>query len=143
VLSGHTEAIERAIRLAPGKGIKRAMRLPVSAPFHSPLMAPAAEVMGAELAKVFLAPPAVPVVANVSAEPTADPLEIRGLLVEQVTAMVRWRESVLAMRAAGVEALVECGAGKVLAGLAKRIDPELAATSIGTPAELEAFAKTL
>jgi [acyl-carrier-protein] S-malonyltransferase len=143
VLSGHTEAIERAIRLAPAKGVKRAMKLPVSAPFHSPLMAPAAEVMAAELAKVEMAPPAVPVVANVTAEATSDPLDIRGLLVEQVTALVRWRESVLSMKAAGIEALVECGAGKVLAGLAKRIDPAMAATSIGTPAELEAFAKTL
>jgi [acyl-carrier-protein] S-malonyltransferase len=143
VLSGHTEAIERAIALAPARGIRRAMKLPVSAPFHCSLMAPAAEVMTAELAKVGMAPPAVPVVANVSAAPTADPIEIRGLLVDQVTALVRWRESVLAMRADGVDTLVECGAGKVLAGLAKRIDPALAATSIGTPAELEAFVKTL
>jgi [acyl-carrier-protein] S-malonyltransferase len=143
VLSGHAEAIERAIALAPAKGIRRAMKLPVSAPFHCSLMAPAAEVMAAELAKVSMAPPAVPVVANVSAAPTADPIEIRGLLVDQVTALVRWRESVLAMKADGVDALVECGAGKVLAGLAKRIDPALAATSIGTPAEIEAFVKTL
>lgn len=143
VLSGHAAAIERAIALAPGRGIRRAMRLPVSAPFHSVLMAPAAEVMASELARVAMAPPAVPVVANVTAAATADPLEIRALLVEQVTALVRWRESVEAMRAGGAEMLVECGAGKVLAGLAKRIDGALAAVSIGTPAELEAFARTL
>ena len=143
VLSGHTEAIERAIALAPAKGVKRAMRLPVSAPFHCALMAPAAEVMAGALAQVAMAPPAVPVVANVSAEPTADPIEIRGLLVEQVTALVRWRESVLAMRQDGVDALVECGAGKVLSGLARRIAPEMAASAVGGPAELEAFLKTL
>jgi [acyl-carrier-protein] S-malonyltransferase len=143
VLSGHTEAIERAIALAPAKGVKRAMRLPVSAPFHCALMAPAAEVMAGALAQVAMAPPAVPVVANVTAEPTADPIEIRGLLVEQVTALVRWRESVLAMQQDGVDAIVECGAGKVLSGLARRIAPEMAASAVGGPAELEAFLKTL
>ena len=143
VLSGHTEAIERAIALAPAKGVKRAMRLPVSAPFHCALMAPAAEVMAGALAQVAMAPPAVPVVANVTAEPTADPIEIRGLLVEQVTALVRWRDSVLAIQQDGVDALVECGAGKVLSGLARRIAPEMAASAVGGPAELEAFLKTL
>lgn len=143
VLSGHAEAIDRAIALAPSKGIRRAMKLPVSAPFHSPLMAPAAAVMEGELARVQMAPPVVPVVANVTAAATADPLEIRALLVDQVTAMVRWRECVQAMKAGGADTLVECGAGKVLAGLAKRIAPEMAAVSIGTPSELEAFAKTL
>jgi [acyl-carrier-protein] S-malonyltransferase len=143
VLAGHTEAIERAIALAPTKGVKRAMKLPVSAPFHCALLAPAAEVMAGALAQVQMAPPAVPLVANVTAEPTADPIEIRGLLVEQVTALVRWRESVLAMKRDGVETLVECGAGKVLAGLAKRIDGELSAVSVGTPADIEAFVKTL
>jgi [acyl-carrier-protein] S-malonyltransferase len=143
VLSGHAEAIERAIGLAPARGVKRAMRLPVSAPFHCALMAPAAEVMAGALAQVAMAPPAVPVVANVTAEPTADPIEIRGQLVEQVTALVRWRESVLAMKRDGVDTLVECGAGKVLAGLARRIDSELAAVSVGTPADVDAFLKTL
>lgn len=143
VLSGHAEAIGRAIALAPARGVKRAMKLPVSAPFHCALMAPAAEVMAGALAQVAMAPPALPVVANVTAEPTADPIEIRGLLVEQVTALVRWRESILAMKRDGVDTLVECGAGKVLAGLAKRIDAELAATSVGTPAEVEAFLKSL
>jgi [acyl-carrier-protein] S-malonyltransferase len=143
VLSGHTEAIERAILLAPKHGVKRALRLPVSAPFHCALMAPAAEAMADHLAKVAMAPPAVPVVANVSAEPSSDPIEIRGLLVEQVTAMVRWRESVAFMVKDGVDTLVEAGAGKVLAGLAKRIDANLAATSVGSPADVEAFLKTL
>lgn len=143
VLSGHAEAIGRAIALAPARGVKRAMKLPVSAPFHCALMQPAAEVMQDALAAVAMAPPAVPVLANVSAEPESDPIAIRGLLVEQVTALVRWRESVLAMRRDGVDTLVECGAGKVLSGLARRIDPELAALSVGSPAELEAFARTL
>jgi [acyl-carrier-protein] S-malonyltransferase len=143
VLAGHADAIDRAIALAPAKGVKRAMRLPVSAPFHCALLAPAAEVMAGALSQVPMAPPAVPLVANVTAEPTADPIEIRGLLVEQVTALVRWRESVVAMRRHGVDTLVECGAGKVLSGLARRIDPELGALSVGTPAELEALLKTL
>lgn len=143
VLSGHAEAIGRAIALAPARGVKRAMKLPVSAPFHCALMQPAAEVMQDALAAVAMAPPAVPVLANVSAEPESDPIAIRGLLVEQVTALVRWRESVLAMRRDGVDTLVECGAGKVLSGLARRIDPDLAALSVGSPAELEAFARTL
>jgi [acyl-carrier-protein] S-malonyltransferase len=143
VLSGHTEAIERAIALAPAKGVKRAMKLPVSAPFHCALMAPAAEVMAGALAQVAMAPPAVPVVANVTAEATADPIEIRGLLVEQVTALVRWRECVQAMKRGGADTLVECGAGKVLSGLSRRIDPELATAAVGTPSELEAFLKTL
>jgi [acyl-carrier-protein] S-malonyltransferase len=143
VLAGHTEAIDRAIALAPSKGVKRAMKLPVSAPFHCALLQPAAEAMAGALAQVPMAPPAVPLVANVTAEATADPIEIRGLLVEQVTALVRWRESVIAMKRYGVDTLVECGAGKVLAGLAKRIDSELAAVSVGTPADVEAFLKTL
>lgn len=143
VISGATAAVDRAIALAPAKGVKRAMRLPVSAPFHCAMMAPAAEVMAGALSQVAMPPPAVPVVANVTAAPVADPIEIRGLLVEQVTALVRWRESVLAMKRDGVEALVECGAGKVLSGLARRIDPELSGTAIGTPAEVEAFLRTL
>jgi [acyl-carrier-protein] S-malonyltransferase len=143
VLSGHTEAVGRAVKLAPSKGVKRALPLPVSAPFHCALMAPAAEVMGTALSQVGMAPPAVPVVANVSAAPTSDPLEIRGLLVDQVTATVRWRECVEAMRAMGVDTLVEAGSGKVLAGLAKRIDPAMAALSVGAPADIDAFVKTL
>jgi [acyl-carrier-protein] S-malonyltransferase len=143
VISGTAAAVERAIALAPQKGIRRAMKLPVSAPFHCALMAPAAEAMAEALEAVALAPPIVPVIANVTAAKATDPEEIRALLVRQVTAMVRWRESVAAMRAIGVDTVVELGAGKVLAGLARRIDADLAATSIGTPAEVEAFLKAL
>jgi [acyl-carrier-protein] S-malonyltransferase len=143
VLSGHTEAVGRAVKLAPTKGVKRALPLPVSAPFHCALMAPAAEAMGTALSQVAMAPPGVPVVANVSAAPTSDPIEIRGLLVDQVTATVRWRECVEAMRAMGVDTLVEIGSGKVLAGLAKRIDAAMVASSVGAPADIDAFVKTL
>lgn len=143
VLSGHTEAVGRAVTLAPAKGVKRALPLPVSAPFHCALMAPAAEAMGTALSQVGMAPPVVPVMANVSAAPTSDPIEIRGLLVDQVTATVRWRECVEAMRAMGVDTLVEAGSGKVLAGLARRIDAAMVAISVGAPADIDAFVKTL
>ena len=143
VISGDADAIDRAIRLAAERGLKRSVRLPVSAPFHCPLMAPAADAMGEALEKVVVSAPVVPVVANVTAAPVQDPNAIRRLLVEQVTGMVRWRESVQAMKAAGVSSLVEVGAGKVLAGLAKRIDKELTATSVHTPADVDAFLKTL
>ncbi|MGH6954110.1 MAG: ACP S-malonyltransferase, partial [Alphaproteobacteria bacterium] len=116
--------------------------LPVSAPFHSALMAPAADVMAAELERAAIATPAVPVVANVTARPVTEPGEIRRLLVEQVTAMVRWRESVLFMRESGVDTIVELGAGKVLAGLARRIDPDLRVLSVGRPVEVEEFLKS-
>jgi len=139
VISGAAAAVDRAIALAPARGIRRAMRLPVSAPFHCALMAPAAAVMEEALAKAELRAPVVPLVANVTAAKATDPAEIRSLLVRQVTATVRWRESVEAMRAMGVDTVVELGAGKVLAGLVKRIDKDLAATSIGTPEEVEAF----
>jgi [acyl-carrier-protein] S-malonyltransferase len=143
VISGAAAAVERAIALAPAKGIKRAMKLPVSAPFHCAMMAPAADVMREALAAATLRAPVVPVVANVTAAKATAPDEIRDLLVRQVTAMVRWRESVEAMRAMGVDSIVELGAGKVLAGLVKRIDKDMAATSIGTPDEVEAFLKTI
>ncbi len=143
VLSGHTAAVERAVALAAERGARRSIMLPVSAPFHCPLMAPAADVMAEALAKVTLQPPQVPVVPNVSAEPTSEPETLRRLLVEQVTAVVRWRESVLAMKERGVDTLVEVGAGKVLCGLARRIDRELSAQPVGTPAEVEALLKTL
>jgi [acyl-carrier-protein] S-malonyltransferase len=143
VISGAAAAVERAIALAPAKGIKRAMKLPVSAPFHCAMMAPAAEVMREALAAAALRAPVVPVVANVTAAKATAPDEIRDLLVRQVTATVRWRESVEAMRAMGVDSIVELGAGKVLAGLVKRIDKDMAATSIGTPDEVEAFLKTM
>jgi [acyl-carrier-protein] S-malonyltransferase len=143
VISGAAAAVERAIALAPAKGIKRAMKLPVSAPFHCAMMAPAADVMREALAAATLRAPVVPVVANVTAAKATAPDEIRDLLVRQVTAMVRWRESVEAMRAMGVDSIIELGAGKVLAGLVKRIDKDMAATSIGTPDEVEAFLKTI
>jgi [acyl-carrier-protein] S-malonyltransferase len=143
VISGAAAAVERAIALAPAKGIKRAMKLPVSAPFHCAMMAPAADVMREALAAATLRAPVVPVVANVTAAKATAPDEIRDLLVRQVTAMVRWRESVEAMRAMGVDSIIELSAGKVLAGLVKRIDKDMAATSIGTPDEVEAFLKTI
>jgi [acyl-carrier-protein] S-malonyltransferase len=142
VVSGHREAVERAAAIAADRG-RRAIMLPVSAPFHCPLMAPAAEVMQEALEEVALVPPVVPLVANVSASPSRDPETIKRQLVEQVTAMVRWRESILYLRAQEVEEVVEIGAGRVLSGLTKRIDRELAARSLGAPDELEAFAKTL
>jgi [acyl-carrier-protein] S-malonyltransferase len=143
VISGAAAAVERAIALARAKGVKRALLLPVSAPFHCALMAPAADAMAKALAAEPPRAPLVPVVANVTAAPVSDPVEIRDLLVQQVTATVRWRESVAAMKAEGVDTVVELGAGKVLAGLVKRIDPEIAAGSVGTPAEIEAFLKTV
>ena len=106
-------------------------------------MAPAADVMAKALAEQPPRPPLVPVVANVTARPVSDPVEIRDLLVQQVTATVRWRESVATMKEEGVDTVVELGAGKVLAGLVKRIDPEITASSVGTPAEIEAFLKAV
>ncbi|HUN51179.1 MAG TPA: ACP S-malonyltransferase [Candidatus Sulfotelmatobacter sp.] len=143
VVSGHRAAVERAIELAKEKGGKRGMLLPVSAPFHCSLMQPAADAMREALARVTLAPPAVPLVANVTAAAVSDPETIRQLLVQQVTAMVRWRESVLYLKGQGVATLVEVGAGKVLTGMNKRIDKELASASVQSPAEVEAFLKTL
>lgn len=143
VVSGHAGAVDRAIAIAAARGFKRAVKLPVSAPFHCPLMQPAADEMAEALASVPIVAPVLPVVANVTAAPVTDPEEIRRLLVEQVTGLVRWRESVLAMKEAGVDTLVELGAGKVLAGLAKRIDRALGGRSVGTPSDVEAFAKDL
>ena len=143
VVSGSRAAVERAIELASTRGAKRAVMLPVSAPFHCALMAPAADVMAEALAEVTMRAPLVPLVANVTASAVADQGDIRRLLVEQVTAMVRWRESVLYMKEQGVESLVEVGTGKVLTGLTKRIDRELTGTAVGTPGDIEAFLKTL
>ena len=143
VISGHKAAVERAVELAGEKGAKRCVMLPVSAPFHCALMAPAAEAMAEALAQVTLRPPAIPVVANVTAAPVTSPETIRRLLVDQVTGMVRWRESVLAMKEAGVDSLVELGAGKVLSGLARRIDRDLTGTAVGAPEDIEALVKTL
>src|SRR5579863_8234366 len=142
VVSGHREAVERAAAIAAERS-RRAIMLPVSAPFHCPLMRPAADIMAEALGEVALAAPVVPLVANVSASPARDPQIVKRQLVEQVTAMVRWRESVLYLRSQEVEEIVEIGAGRVLAGLAKRIDRDLAARSVGAPDDLEAFAKTL
>ena len=143
VISGHLAAIERAIELAKERGAKRAVMLPVSAPFHCELMAPAADVMAEALAEVTLMPPAVPLIANVNAEPVNDPEDVRSLLVQQVTGMVRWRESVQRMAGDGVDTLVELGAGKVLTGLTRRIDKELTGVAAGTPAEIEELLKQL
>ena len=139
VISGHRAAVERAIAIARGYGARRSITLPVSAPFHSPLMAPAAGVMREALDRVQLRTPAVPLIANVSATATCDPPRIARGLVEQVTAMVRWRESMLYLKAAGVEEVVEIGAGRVLTGLVRRIDPEMSARPISMPADVEAL----
>jgi [acyl-carrier-protein] S-malonyltransferase len=141
VVSGHHGAVERAIAIARACGARRSITLPVSAPFHSPLMAPAASVMKEALDRVVLCWPVVPLVANVSAIAIRDPSKIKRGLIEQVTAMVRWRESILFLKAAGVEEVIEIGAGRVLAGLVKRVDPEISARSVGTASEVEALMK--
>ncbi|HXP76123.1 MAG TPA: ACP S-malonyltransferase [Stellaceae bacterium] len=143
VVSGHKAAVERAIKLAAERGARRSILLPVSAPFHCALMAPAAQEMEEALAAVAMEAPAVPLIANVTAAAVEDPETIRRLLVEQVTGLVRWRESVLAMKSEGVDTIVEVGAGRVLSGLVKRIDRDLAVMSVGTPADIETFLKTL
>lgn len=143
VISGHTGAVERACQLAKEAGAKRALPLPVSAPFHCALMAPAAEKMAEALVGVTFAPPVVPVVSNVTAQPSQDPNHLKTLLVDQVTGRVRWRESVTWMAEAGVERFVELGSGKVLAGLVKRIAKGVDTASVGDPKSLEAFAATL
>jgi [acyl-carrier-protein] S-malonyltransferase len=143
VISGHKTAVERAIEIAKTKGVKRAMLLPVSAPFHCALMAPAADAMAEAFANTPPRSPIVPVVANVTARKVTDPGQIRDLLVQQVTATVRWRESVQEMTALGVDSFIELGAGKVLAGLVKRIAPDAAAHSASSPADIEALLKVL
>lgn len=143
VVSGHLEAVERAIELARGHGVKRAMKLPVSAPFHCALMAPAAEAMQAALAATPPKRPQIGLIANVTAAKVTEANEITRLLVEQVTATVRWRESVQTMLGLGVDSFVELGAGKVLAGLIRRIQPDAATHSAGTPDEIEALLKAL
>ena len=143
VLSGTLAALGRAAEIAKAKGIKRAMPLAVSAPFHSPLMQPAAARMDGELAKIAIRPLAVPVLANVTAREANDPDHVRQLLVEQVTGRVRWRESMLALKGLTVDTTVEFGGNKVLTGMVKRIDKELANVTLDTPADLESFGKTL
>jgi [acyl-carrier-protein] S-malonyltransferase len=142
VLSGHAGAIERAIGLAKDMGAKRAVQLPVSAPFHCSLMQPAADAMADALSYEVLQAPAVTLYANVTAAPTSDPDTIRGQLVDQVTGMVRWRESIANMAAAGVDEFVELG-GKVLGPMVKRITPDAKVTSVVTIEDIEALAKEL
>jgi [acyl-carrier-protein] S-malonyltransferase len=142
VISGHRGAIERALEIAKLKGAKRAVLLPVSAPFHSPLMEPAARAMEQALADAALAAPSVPLYANVTAAPVSDAQEIRQLLVEQVTGMVRWRESVAAMAEAGVTHFVEFG-GKVLGPMVKRIVPDAQVTSVVTMDDIDALVKEI
>ena len=143
VISGHRAAVERAIEIAKAHGVRRAMLLPVSAPFHCALMAPAAEVMAEAFGRTPPRAPSVPLIANVSAAKETDPAAILDGLVRQVTATVRWRESVQAMTSLGIDSFVELGAGKVLTGLIKRIAPDAATVSAGTPAEIEAMLKSL
>jgi len=137
VLSGHKSAIDRVAEVGRKHGVRRAIPLPVSAPFHCSLMKPAADVMAEELGKVEIRRPVVPVVSNVLAEPISDPEEIRKRLVEQVTGTVRWRESVLKMSELGVTDFYEIGAGKVLTGLIKRILKDANAVSVGSPADVD------
>ncbi len=139
VVSGSAAAVSRAIEIAKAKGARRSLLLPVSAPFHCSLMRPAAEAMAAALATADIRPPSAPLVANVTAAPVIDPEEIRKLLVAQVTGAVRWRESLIFMADKGVGLFVECGAGKVLAGLVKRVCAAASGVSIGTPADVASY----
>ncbi|MDP5327621.1 MAG: ACP S-malonyltransferase [Paracoccaceae bacterium] len=139
VVSGNLAAVERAVVLAKAQGAKRAVMLPVSAPFHCALMQPAADAMAAALADVKISAPRVPLVANVRAAPVQDPELIRGLLVEQVTGAVRWRESVAWMAAAGVTEFWEIGVGKALSGMIRRIAPEVQCRAVGTPEDVAAI----
>jgi [acyl-carrier-protein] S-malonyltransferase len=138
-VSGDKAAVERAIEVAKSHGVRRAMMLPVSAPFHCALMRPAAEAMQEALALVTINPPIVPLVANVLAQPIREPREIVRCLVEQVTGTVRWRESVAFMAQAGVQTFYEIGAGKVLSGLVKRIAEGASGVAVGTPEDIAAF----
>ncbi|ATG47241.1 [acyl-carrier-protein] S-malonyltransferase [Celeribacter ethanolicus] len=136
VVSGHKEAVERAVEIAKSKGAKRAVLLPVSAPFHCALMSPAADVMAEALDDVEISEPVVPLVANVRASAVTDPALIRALLVEQVTGSVRWRESVAYMAGEGVTEIWEIGAGKALSGMVRRIEKSIACTAIGAPEDI-------
>ena len=143
VISGARDAVEAAIAFAKTLGVKRGMLLPVSAPFHCALMQPAADAMAEALANTAMIDPAVGLIANVTAGPVDDAEEIRRLLVSQVTGLVRWRESIEYMAANGIDTIVEIGAGKVLSGMAKRINPDLTLYGISSPQELDLFVKTL
>ncbi len=139
VVSGHAGAVQLAIDYATEAGAKKAIMLPVSAPFHCSLMAPAAQEMAYALADTVIRPPFVPIISNVTAKSVTEPSDIRRLLVDQITGMVRWRESVMFMKEQGVTEMVELGAGKVLAGLVKRIDKDITCDSVGTPEGIEAL----
>lgn len=143
VISGHAAAVERAVALAKTRGVRRAMLLPVSAPFHCALMQPAADVMRDALGESAMRAPVVPIVSNVTADRVVEVDEIKALLVRQVTGTVRWRETIEACVAMGVDSFVELGAGKVLSGLVRRIAPDAAAVAAGTPAEIESVLKGL
>ncbi len=143
VISGSKEAVEKAGEIAKEKGARRVIPLTVSAPFHSPLLAPAADAMREALDAVTILPLSVPIVSNITAKTTSEPDAIRDLLVAQVTGRVRWRESVASFRSLGAEQTVEIGGNKVLTGMVKRIDKELETLSLDSPADIEAFAKTL
>ncbi len=143
VISGERAAVEAALALAAERGGRRSLLLPVSIPAHSPLMKPAAEKMAVALADAKISPPAVPVVANVTARAVTSPDDIRRLLVEQVTGVVRWRESVLWLKEQGITEMAELGAGKVLTGLVKRIDKDIAGLSLNTPDDIRAFVARL
>lgn len=143
VISGHKNAVAQAIALATERGAKKAVELPVSAPFHCALMAPAAEEMAQALADTTISAPIIPVVANVIASEVQDPDQIRDLLVKQITGTVRWRESVLWMKEHGITDMAELGAGKVLSGLARRIDRDLSGVSVETPEQIDAFLASL
>lgn len=143
VVSGATAAVEHAVEIAADHGAKRSVMLPVSAPFHCPMMQPAADAMEEALSTTTISAPSVPVVANVTASQVSDPDEIRRLLVEQVTGMVRWRESVLYMKEQQVDKLVEAGAGKVLTTLTRRIDREITGKSLQTPADFDTVVKEI
>ena len=139
VISGHRAAVERAVAIAMAKGVKRAMMLPVSAPFHCALMQPAADVMAAALSQVTIKAPAVPLVSNILARPITNPSDILERLIDQITGMVRWRQSVAFMGAAGVRTFYEIGAGKVLLGLIKRIAEPDRCLAVGAPQDIEAL----
>ncbi len=143
VVSGNVSAVERSVEIAKKKGAKRGILLPVSAPFHCQLMQPAANVMRDALMSSRLITPELPVITNVNAQPVRDPEELRNLLIEQITKKVRWRESILSLSNLGVEHIFEVGSGKVLSGLTRRINSDLKAQSIATPAEVETFLQSL
>ncbi len=139
VVSGSKAAVERAVEIAKSKGARRSMLLPVSAPFHCALMAPAAVAVGAALKDIAFKSPALPVITNVGAAPENDPEALKQALIEQVTAKVRWRESLVVMQTLGIETALELGAGKVLAGLVKRTVKDIKAVSLGTPDEIDGY----